>query len=86
MKEKYSFQIAWLLGLKLSNKPVTITGRVHIVEVMAILCLFIILFQVHFQVCGYASLKPFKAKEIPSLHRYISLLLNWEAITYGLKK
>lgn len=31
-KGKQSFQIAWLLGLKLNRKPVTITGRVCIAE------------------------------------------------------
>lgn len=41
---------------------------------------------VYFHMCGYAPLKLFKAKEIPSLHHHISLLLNWKAIAYGLKK
>lgn len=41
---------------------------------------------VHFHVRGYVSLKPFRTKEISSLHHHISLLLNLEVVRYGLKK
>lgn len=82
-KEKQSSQIAWLLGLKLNRKPVTITGRVCIAELTGILWLLIILFLYYIIMCPAVLLQNTLNT---SLHHHISLLLNWETITQRLKK